>query len=258
MDYYGSRHTGYLHARGRGATNTLLSLISRKENLNIVEIGFGTGATLVKLASGNNQLKLSGVEISEEMFKIAKTRLKFCLLKNKVDLKLTDDTLHLPFLSESVDVVYAESVLGIFENNQLPIMISEIYRTLKPGGRLILNETIWLETVPFQKIRELNQLSRKAYGIIQASESYPYISNWKALFLKNKFSLEKFEPIISTDSTKQFNLHLILSDCFSMIGKLKSNLNAEFRREKKIYSNKMNELKFTEKQMEGYLIVVRK
>lgn len=251
-------HTGFLHARGKGATNTLIKEIQPKENLCIAEIGFGTGATLARLASLMQEIKISGVEISPDMYKSTIARLKFCGLSDRIELRLIDDLLILPFSSGNMDVVYAESVLSILENDHLPKMISEIFRILKPGGRMILNETIWMDMIPIEKIKKINQSSREAYGIIQANESFPYIDDWKELLLKNNLRLKKFEVIDSTHLKKQINLHLILSDCFSIFGKLKSNLNKQYRLEKKFYSSKMQELKLDEKAMEGYLIVAEK
>jgi len=57
----------------------------------------------------------------------------------------------LPFKSNTFDFIYCFSVLQFIENN--PSVIKELYRVLKPGGKLLL--TIPTRNSPFRVIREL-------------------------------------------------------------------------------------------------------
>lgn len=257
LDFYGNNRIGFLHANGRQATNTLLSFITKSTYTSILEIGFGTGATLVKLWSGKNKFKIAGVEVSPVMYRAAVARLKFCMLREKIDLILTDGAA-LPFSDHSFDIIFAESVLGILENDQLPNMISEIYRVLKPEGFLLLNETIWLEHFPISSIKDYNKLSRSAYGIIQANESFPYLKDWQKLMVENKFAIILSEPFKNENHKFRFNRHVILSDIFSLAGKIKSLILPNLRRLDRSFREKSKALKFDGQVMEGYFIIAKK
>lgn len=47
LKHYSNSNTAFLHPKGKKATNELLKYLECKENKNVLEFGFGTGATLV-------------------------------------------------------------------------------------------------------------------------------------------------------------------------------------------------------------------
>ncbi|MEL7424941.1 MAG: class I SAM-dependent methyltransferase [Bacteroidota bacterium] len=111
LDWYSKLNTGFLHANGEQGTEQLLQQLSIKGREAILEYGFGTGATIVKLKSKYPELTLSGLDASRLMLRNAEQRLRFCGLGDQVHLFHTSERDKIGI--ETQDLVYVESVLAI-------------------------------------------------------------------------------------------------------------------------------------------------
>ncbi len=145
LDFYAETNAAYLHARGEAATEKLVALVNGQPGEKILEIGFGTASTLVHMAVAFPKTVFYGVDISPLMYKKAMARLRFCGLEKRCTLHKVQPGERLPFEDGFFDKIYVESVLGMQPGEQLAFAVEEIGRLLKPGGMLILNETIWLD-----------------------------------------------------------------------------------------------------------------
>jgi ubiquinone/menaquinone biosynthesis C-methylase UbiE len=103
----------------------------------ILEIGFGTGHCLVALAKAVGPTgRVLGLDISDGMLAIARERLQGEDLNDRVDLHL-GDAADLDFIeANSLDGVFMSFTLELFDNPEIPRVLQECYRILKPGGRL--------------------------------------------------------------------------------------------------------------------------
>jgi len=102
----------------------------------ILEIGFGTGGslvTLVQLAGATG--KIYGVDLSTGMFRIAREKLKKNELVDRVELQCADAE-RLPYPNHFLDAVFMSFVLELFDTPDLPQVLRECKRTLKPNGRI--------------------------------------------------------------------------------------------------------------------------
>jgi SAM-dependent methyltransferase len=61
---------------------------------------------------------------------------------------LQGDALNLPVENESVDVAAQNCLFNIFEESDLTKALSEMYRALKPGGRLYISDPITTKPIP--------------------------------------------------------------------------------------------------------------
>jgi ubiquinone/menaquinone biosynthesis C-methylase UbiE len=221
LNYYGKTHTAYLHPKGKRATILLQEKLDCRKEEKVLEIGFGTGATLVDLASVHKQSTFFGVEVREVMYNKAAKRIRFSRLKN-IRLLYNQYPLQLPFEDDFFDKLYVESVLAILEGQQLDQMIGEIRRVLKPGGRIVINEGIWLDTVSGGTMHEINVFCKVAFGIIQANASHPYLADWEALLEKHQFIIESVTALNHArpeNFSLRFNFHRLLSEVFTSFGK---------------------------------------
>jgi len=102
-----------------------------------LEIGFGTGHCLVALAKAVGSTgQVTGVDISDGMLAIARERLQKEGLSDRADLHL-GDAANLDFIDAvSLDGVFMSFTLELFDNPEIPRVLQECHRILKPGGRL--------------------------------------------------------------------------------------------------------------------------
>ncbi len=120
----------------RKYANMALSHLSIKEGEAVLEIGFGTGHCLKRIAqSVGKSGKAYGIDISSGMLEVAKRRLEKTGLMDRVELFL-GDAATLPYGDNTFDAVFMSFTLELFDTPEIPIMLNEIKRVLKLNGRL--------------------------------------------------------------------------------------------------------------------------
>ncbi|HTP13772.1 MAG TPA: methyltransferase domain-containing protein [Bacteroidota bacterium] len=97
----------------------------------LLEIGCGLGTDLLQFARGG--ALVTGVDLTPASIELVKKR--FALYELPVRAQVADAE-HLPFSDNSFDVVYSFGVLHHTPNTQQAL--DEVYRVLKPGGRLMI------------------------------------------------------------------------------------------------------------------------
>lgn len=102
----------------------------------ILDIATGTGDLAIEALSLNPD-KIIGVDISEGMLEHGRKKLAKRGLEHKIELQLGDsEKLHFP--DNQFDAIMVSFGVRNFEN--LEIGLAEIYRVLKPGGKLVILE----------------------------------------------------------------------------------------------------------------------
>jgi len=116
-----------------------LEKLAARSGEKVLEIGFGTGHCLISLAKAVGPAGgVTGVDISDGMLAIARERLEQEGLNDRVDLHL-GDAANLDFIkADSLDGVFMSFTLELFDNPEIPRVLQECHRTLKPGGRLVV------------------------------------------------------------------------------------------------------------------------
>jgi len=114
-----------------------LEKLSAQPGEKILEIGFGTGHCLVSLAKAVGPSgQVIGLDISDGMLSIAKNRLQQEGLIERVDLRL-GDAAKLDFIeATSLNGVFMSFTLELFDNPEIPRVLQECHRILKPSGRI--------------------------------------------------------------------------------------------------------------------------
>jgi ubiquinone/menaquinone biosynthesis C-methylase UbiE len=102
---------------------------------SILEIGHGPGGNLDHLSKNHNAEKLTGVDISETMHRLAKSK-----LSDKIGLELIDGE-SLPFSNEEFDIVFSATVLQHnTDEDMLKKLIIEMARV--SNNKVVLFEKI--------------------------------------------------------------------------------------------------------------------
>ena len=122
---------GERKARQRG-----LELLNAQPGERVLEIGYGTGHSLVALAESVGQTgRVSGIDISPGMRDVAMKRVREAGQESVVDFHV-GSVPPIPFDDASFDAVTMSFTLELFAIESIPSVLSECRRVLKPGGRL--------------------------------------------------------------------------------------------------------------------------
>ncbi len=101
-----------------------------------LEIGFGTGHSLIKIAKAAGTTgKVHGIDLSEGMLAQAQKRVAGSGYGDQIELTCADAR-RLPFPERVLDVIFMSFVLELFASDDIPIVLGEVKRVLKPHGRL--------------------------------------------------------------------------------------------------------------------------
>lgn len=124
---------GEHRARERG-----IELLAARAGERVLEIGFGTGKSLVELAHAVGPTgRLVGIDISQGMCDVASKRLREQGLEERVELMVAS-TPPLPYDDDSFDAICMSFTLELFEDDQIVTMLDGCRRVLRPGGRLAI------------------------------------------------------------------------------------------------------------------------
>lgn len=116
--------------------NRALELLNIKKGETVLEIGFGTGHCLKKMAElVGEEGKVYGIDISSGMLEVSKWRLEKVGLLDRVELYCGDAS-KLPYEDNKFDAVFMSFTLELFDTPEIPKVLNEIKRVLKLGGRL--------------------------------------------------------------------------------------------------------------------------
>jgi ubiquinone/menaquinone biosynthesis C-methylase UbiE len=120
----------------RAAREQGLAALAVQPGQQALEIGYGTGHSLVLLAQAvGPQGKVFGIDVSDGMRDVAAARLQQAGLADRVEL-LAAPTPPLPYADGQFDAVSLSFTLELFPLPEIPAVLAEIRRVLKPGGRV--------------------------------------------------------------------------------------------------------------------------
>ncbi len=120
----------------RWRKNALKTLLN-KNHSTLLDVATGTGDFAIDAYRILKPEKITGIDLSEEMMKVAVEKTK-ALGINESFVFEKQDCMSLSFGNDSFDVVLAAFGVRNFEN--IAQGISEMYRVIKPGGNLIILE----------------------------------------------------------------------------------------------------------------------
>lgn len=181
LDFHAEKGTRFLHPGGLALTDLLLGELTPVKGMRVLEIGCGTGATVVRLTK-NYQTHNTAVDFSDKMLKSAKQRAWCSGVLRRINFKKIAGDGLLPFPDNSFDAVFSESVLAIVNEAVLPQLIKEIARVLVPEGKFISNDAIWKDSSRAIDIERINSACLMDFGMVQSVSVPAYKSEWIKLF----------------------------------------------------------------------------
>ncbi len=130
---------------GCGSTVSAQDLVG---NPNVLYVGVGGGMELLQFAYFSRQPGgVTGVDVVDEMLEASRANFKIAAEENdwfsEDFVKLVKgDALDLPVADGSVDVAAQNCLFNIFKEEDLRKAVSEMYRVLKPHGRLVMSDPV--------------------------------------------------------------------------------------------------------------------
>ena len=134
-----SRFYGFLEEKfEKGLRKRALAHLVLQKGETALEIGFGTGCALEQMAEVVGQTgRIYGIDITPRMVELARKRLRRKGLSGRAELT-EGDARDMPYPDNQFDAVLMASVLELFDTPEIPVVLKEVKRVLKPEGRLVV------------------------------------------------------------------------------------------------------------------------
>lgn len=136
---------------GCGSTVNARDLVN---NPRVLYVGVGGGMEVLQFSYFSRQASgVVGVDVVDEMLEACQNNFKEAEILNPwfksdfIDLK-KGDALNLPVEDESIDVAAQNCLFNIFTHDDLKKALKEMYRVLKPHGRLVLSDPVCQTAMP--------------------------------------------------------------------------------------------------------------
>jgi SAM-dependent methyltransferase len=125
-------------------------------NPSILYVGVGGGMELLQFSYFSRRKGgVIGLDVVDEMITAARDNLHTAEQQNAwfksdfIDLR-KGDALNLPIADSSIDVAAQNCLFNIFHDDDLKKALAEMYRVLKPHGRLVLSDPVCAQAMPPQ------------------------------------------------------------------------------------------------------------
>jgi demethylmenaquinone methyltransferase/2-methoxy-6-polyprenyl-1,4-benzoquinol methylase len=115
-----------------------LEKLDARPGEKVLEIGFGTGHSLVSLPQSIGPTgKVYGFDLSEGMLRVAHDNLHKAGLAERLELS-RGDAVQLPCPADSLDAIFMSLTLELFDTSEIPQVLAECKRVLRSGGRIVV------------------------------------------------------------------------------------------------------------------------
>jgi len=124
------------HIRGTTATNELIELSQFTPDMHILDVGCGVGGSTRRL-SNEKGCRVTGIDLSDEYIDAAERLTKLLGMQDKVKFQ-AGSVLDMPFEDNTFDGIWSiQMSMNVEDKKQ---WLREMYRVLKPTGRVVLYE----------------------------------------------------------------------------------------------------------------------
>ena len=175
---------------------------AKKQNpKTILDIATGTGDLAIAMAKATDA-KITGFDLSAGMLEVGKRKIAEENLQDRIEM-IQGDAEKMPFADDAFDVITVAFGVRNFEN--LKKGLDDIYRVLKPGGKLIILEFSQPQAAPMKQLYSFYSryiLPRIGKKISKDQSAYTYLPDSVKAFphgdemkkiLKNSNFVEPFD-----------------------------------------------------------------
>ena len=167
------------HLRDKGILETDKIIKHGISYGTVLEIGPGPGYLGLEWLKKTSNTKLTGLEISEDMKKLALKNAEAYGMQHRVEYVISDATKSFPFESSTFDAVFSYGSLHEW-TDPIPVF-NEIARVLKSGGRYFISD---LKRNTNFIMKSLMNMMTKSIGIVLLKEGV--ITSINASYVKEE------------------------------------------------------------------------
>ncbi|MEK5357938.1 class I SAM-dependent methyltransferase [Paenibacillus sp. FSL L8-0709] len=142
-----------LHTGGFDLTRRTAEVAALKPGMRVLDVSSGRGTQAIFYAE-NYGVQVTGIDISEKMIQSATNSAQRSDKADRISFRLGDSQA-LPFSDNSFDAVINECAVGIPDDSQQ--VLNEMVRVVKPGGRVVIHESIWKKRITDMEKEELSE-----------------------------------------------------------------------------------------------------
>lgn len=168
-----------LRPGGVEATNWLIEKANFSANTNVLEVACNMCTTSIELAQ-KYKCKIIWIDLDIKALEKAKTNILNARLEDFITLQQWN-ALKLPFEDNSFDIVINEAMLTMLPLESKKKALSEYFRVLKPGGRLITHDVWYTE-------KNLDDILQKLRETINVAVTPLHIDDWENILKETGFS----------------------------------------------------------------------
>ncbi len=118
-----------------------LERLPKLNGLVVLDAGCGNGRNAIEIARRSSVSRVIAIDVSGEMLRFARTRVKNAGLTKLIRLVKADFSVKLPLRAASVDAAFYLASLHHLKKREQSLAFKEIARVVKPGGLVFVS--VW-------------------------------------------------------------------------------------------------------------------
>jgi len=176
---------------------------SNDQELNIVEIGGGTGITTLAIVLAIDKGIIYSIDNAAIMQAQAKKSLQSWIDKDQINLIENDALKALKAIADnSVDIVASAYTLHNFESPYRALLISEIFRILKKGGKFINGDRYGLDDISTHTAIIQKEIAGY-FKVLKAEKKLDLLEHWITHLFSDEAENKVMRETVSIEQLKK-------------------------------------------------------